>query len=63
MRSFSVRVATVAISNPSNSLRAFPKGFVEYKCVAQVLKDYVPLAYFVVVDMYAKHRVKENIVE
>lgn len=61
MRILSVRVTTVVIANPSNSTRAFPKEFTEYKCISQILEEFVSSRYFVVVvEMYRKHRVKEN---
>ena len=61
MRILSVRITAVSISNPFNSTRAFPKGFTEYKCVSQVLEDFVTSRYFVVVvKMFGKHTVKEN---
>lgn len=61
MRILSVRITTVSISNPSNSTRASPKGFTEYKCVSQVLEDSATSRYFViVVGIYGGHRVKEN---
>lgn len=60
MRICSVRVPIASISNSSNSTRAFPKGFTEYKCVSQVCKDLVSSRYFVVVEKHGRHSVEGN---
>lgn len=60
VRILSVGVTITSISNLSSLTRAFAKGFTEYKCVSQVVKDPDSLRHSaaVIVEVCGRHSVK-----